>query len=279
MALFCGKTDNQTVFSKVLFCINEYGERIQPAKLSSGPVLRWIEIPTANPLGLKDLSLLTLHIWRRSRVTMAEIRTLVYFDLEATGLKSSGTPRVCEISLLAVNTNDVLDLHVTLMDHLKNRKTEETLFQVESLFPRVMNKLTLCVYPMATIIPFVSSLTGLDNYNLTGQSNFDKDIGHLLNMFLARLPFPVCLVAHNGNLYDFPLLKAEMEKAGTKLGSQILCADSYIGMKEIFKKRKEINEAEVAKKKEIERADKRKYIKSELEAVTELLKGRCQKHP
>ena len=55
---------------------------------------------------------------------MAEIRTLVYFDLEATGLKSSGTPRVCEISLLAVNTNDVLDLHVTLMDHLKNRKTD-----------------------------------------------------------------------------------------------------------------------------------------------------------
>jgi DNA polymerase III epsilon subunit-like protein len=202
---------------------------------------------------------------------MAEIRTLVYFDLEATGLKSSGTPRVCEISLLAVNTKDVLDLHVTLMDHLKNRKTEETLFQVESLFPRVMNNLTLCVYPMATIIPFVSSMTGLDNYNLTGQSNFDKDIGHLLNMFLARLPSPVCLVAHNGNLYDFPLLKAEMEKAGTKLGSQILCADSYIGLKEIFKKRKEINEAEVAKKKEIERTDERKYIKSELEAVTELL--------
>ena len=39
--------------------------------------------------------------------------------------------------------------------------------------------------------------------------------------FLIRLPPPVCLVAHNGDLYDFPLLKAEMERSGTEL----LCAN------------------------------------------------------
>jgi hypothetical protein len=43
------------------------------------------------------------------------------------------------------------------------------------------------------------------------------------------LPSTVCLVAHN-----FPLLKAEMEKVGTKLESQILCVDSYLGIREIF---------------------------------------------
>ena len=100
-----------------------------------------------------------------------------------------------------------------------------------------MNKLTLCVYPMATIVPLVSSMTGLDNYNLTGQSKFDKNIGNLLDIFLSRLPSPVCLVAHNGSQYDFPLLRAEMEKAGTNLGSQILCVDSYLGMKSIMMNR------------------------------------------
>ena len=40
-----------------------------------------------------------------------------------------------------------------LISHLQtNRNT------VESLFPRVMNKLTVCVYPMATIRPEVSEL-------------------------------------------------------------------------------------------------------------------------
>jgi three prime repair exonuclease-1 len=74
---------------------------------------------------------------------------------------------------------------------------------------------------MATVMPDVASITSLDNYNLSGQAMFDKNTGEMLNIFLTRLPSPVCIVAHNGNLYDFPLLKAEMEKAGTKLESQI----------------------------------------------------------
>ena len=112
---------------------------------------------------------------------------------------------------------------------------------------------------MATIVPLVSSITGLDNYNLTGQSKFDRKIGNLLNIFLSYLPSPVCLVAHNGSQYDFPLLKAEMEKAGTKLGSEILCVDSYLGIKSIFKERQQIS--------------------SELNAVTELANaGEFDKH-
>ena len=38
-------------------------------------------------------------------------------------------------------------------------------------------------------------------------------------------------------LYDFPLLKAELEKAKITLPSNTLCADSYVGIKEIFKMR------------------------------------------
>ena len=104
------------------------------------------------------------------------------------------------------------------------------------MLPRVINKLTLCVYPMKTIVPLVSDITGLDNYNLSGQSRFTKNTGNLINGFLTCLPSPVCLVAHNGNAYDFALLKSELEKVNTHLNTGILCADSYIGIKEIFAK-------------------------------------------
>ena len=50
---------------------------------------------------------------------------------------------------------------------------------------------------------------------------------------------PVYLVAHDGNMYDFPLLKAELENAGINLGIKLFCVDSYMGMKEIFKKKDE----------------------------------------
>ena len=69
---------------------------------------------------------------------------------------------------------------------------------------------TLCVYPMTTIYPTVTELTGLDNYNLTGQ------------------------VAHNGNKYDFPLLQAELHKIGGSLSSDLLCCDSWLGITEIL---------------------------------------------
>ena len=47
-------------------------------------------------------------------------------------------------------------------------------------------------------------------------------------------------MAHNGNQYDFPLLKAELKKVGVTLPRGTLCADSYLGMKEIFRKREEV---------------------------------------
>ena len=170
---------------------------------------------------------------------MSEVKTMVYFDLEATGLKSSGRPRICEISFVAVNIEDVLQLGLRLNE-------DRSLCEI-SFLPRIVNKLTLCVYPMAIIVPLVSDLTGLDNYNLSGQSNFTNTTANLLNSFLSHLPSPVCLVAHNGNAYDFPLLKAELENAGVQLGPEIFCADSYVGIKEIFAKRRNRFEREETK--------------------------------
>ena len=129
---------------------------------------------------------------------MTEVKTLVYFDVEATGLKSAGRPRISELSLLAVNIKDVLKMSEAIKDNIQNRTIESSFLQLRKLSPRIVNKLTLCIYPMATIVPLVSDITGLDNYNLTGQSKFNKSTGDLINSFLSLLPPPVCLVAHNG---------------------------------------------------------------------------------
>ena len=53
---------------------------------------------------------------------MPELRTIVYFDIEATGLKNSGRPRICELTFLAVNTSDVLDLNEKMKEHYAKGK-------------------------------------------------------------------------------------------------------------------------------------------------------------
>ena len=198
---------------------------------------------------------------------MTDVRTLVYFDIEATGLKSSGKPRICELSLIAVNVQDVLEM----TENVENRTIESKTFQVRKRLPRIMNKLTLCVYPMATIVPLVSDITGLDNYNLTGQSKFDMKTVNLINSFLLLLPPPVCLVAHNGYDYDFPLLKAEVDKTGNSLSSDILCVDSYSGIKEIFKTRKETKRVENEERLGVDWNEEEYIEKVEMDATTKLI--------
>ena len=124
---------------------------------------------------------------------------------------------------------------------------------------------------MATIVPHVSDITGLDNYNLTGQSKFNKSTGDLINSFLSLLPPPVCLVAHNGNAYDFPLLKAELVKAGTQLKSDILCIDSYVGVREIFKKERDVIEEETDTATDVKLTEENNVVKMELDAFSDLI--------
>ena len=81
---------------------------------------------------------------------MSEINTLVYFDIEATG-----RPRITEVSLVAVNIKDVSQIHYSLLSHLSKLEDKQML-------PRIINKLTVCVYPMAIIRPEVSEITGLE---------------------------------------------------------------------------------------------------------------------
>ena len=42
---------------------------------------------------------------------MSKIKTLIYFDVEATGLEKPGRPRVTEMSFVVVKAKDVLELY------------------------------------------------------------------------------------------------------------------------------------------------------------------------
>ena len=227
--------------------------------------------------------------------TMHDIKTMVLFDLEATGLRNSGRPRITELSLVAVNLQDVLgrdsrnlvketsthiisELH-TSINKFKIETSEQTdkvkvRLTLEALQPRVLNKLSLCFYPMTTIVPHVTALTGLDNYNLSGQPQFSGDTVRLLEAWLSRLPGPVCLVAHNGDNYDYPLLLAEVKRTGEALVSEILCADTWVGIREILQQR-ELDSCELVIKEELMSVNKliedgafeNEFSSSDLEAV------------
>ena len=51
-------------------------------------------------------------------------------------MKSSGRPRVCEISLITVDTSDVLDMHEPLLNSTSGITNE-----VKTCSPRIVNKL------------------------------------------------------------------------------------------------------------------------------------------
>ena len=55
----------------------------------------------------------------------------------------------------------------------------------------------------------------------------------MLRLFLSRLDSPVCLVAHNGFEYDYPLLAAELTRVGRTLPDTVLCTDSLLALRDL----------------------------------------------
>ena len=56
--------------------------------------------------------------------------------------------------------------------------------------------------------------------------DFDSALAKLLSGFVSRLDPPVCLVAHNGNRFDFGLLQVELQTIRHTLPSGLMCVDS-----------------------------------------------------
>ncbi|VFV17285.1 three prime repair exonuclease [Lynx pardinus] len=100
--------------------------------------------------------------------------------------------------------------------------------------PRVVDKLSLCVAPGKACSPEASKITGLSTAVLAahGRQRFDADLANLLQAFLQRQPQPWCLVAHNGDRYDFPLLQAELALLGlASVLDGAFCVDSIAALK------------------------------------------------
>lgn len=52
---------------------------------------------------------------------------------------------------------------------------------------------------------------GLDNLMLEHINKMDTNTVDLINRFLNQLKKPVCLVAHNGNKFDYPILARQLK--------------------------------------------------------------------
>lgn len=53
----------------------------------------------------------------------------------------------------------------------------------------------------------------------------------MINGFLSRNRSPICLVAHNGDKFDYPLLKAEINKTKSTL-VDVFCIDSLVAFQQ-----------------------------------------------
>ena len=143
-------------------------------------------------------------------VTPALFNSYVFLDLETTGLILPEDPksRITELSMWAIERQQFLNCNGT------------------KKIPRVTNRLNMCVYPSKQIHPMASIKSKLDNVNLSHQSQFDEDVGNVVMSFLNRLQKPICMVAHYGFKFDFPVLKSEMANVGkVRLNIWSLCND------------------------------------------------------
>uniref|UniRef100_A0A8C2VD10 exodeoxyribonuclease III n=2 Tax=Chinchilla lanigera TaxID=34839 RepID=A0A8C2VD10_CHILA len=150
------------------------------------------------------------------------MQTLIFLDLEATGLPGS-QPKVTELCLLAV--------HRCALESSAPCQGRPPAVPPP---PRVVDKLSVCVAPGKACSPAASKITGLSTAELVahGRQHFDNNLANLLLAFLQRQPQPWCLVAHNGDRYDFPLLRAELAMlglAGALDGA--FCVDSITALK------------------------------------------------
>ena len=171
----------------------------------------------------------------------AEVSNYVFLDIEATGLASANPPtRITELSMVAVAKAQF----ETLRRDLRQLKYKS---DPEAITPRVLNKLTLCFTPQTQIPHRVASLTGLDNFILEDQGHFDTDAVDQIKCFLRRLVKPICLVAHNGKVFDFPLLVAEVLGCGGAMeDAGLLCMDSLVTLKTIDEKELKVVDEEIA---------------------------------
>ncbi|XP_045455832.1 three-prime repair exonuclease 1-like [Melitaea cinxia] len=155
---------------------------------------------------------------------MVKIATYVIIDLETTGLprEEYNRTRITELSLVAV-------------------KRDHVLATGSGATPRVQHKLTLCFNPGRPVAPSCTDVTGLCNFLLEYEPRFNVETFAMINTFLNVLEKPVCLIAYNGNRFDFPILKNHLTKLSVSFSSDLLCADVFYGFINIIEKNENVD--------------------------------------
>jgi Exonuclease len=144
---------------------------------------------------------------------MEEIKTIAFLDLELTGIPNLefNRTKITEIAIVACSKQHILDQ------------------ANDANVPRVLHKLTVCLNPFKRINVDTTEVTGLDNYMLEEERQFDASTVDLLKNFFNGLRKPSCLIAHNGYQCDFPVLRKEILACSAvvpEVLENLRCADS-----------------------------------------------------
>ncbi|GFV06481.1 three prime repair exonuclease 2 [Trichonephila clavipes] len=180
---------------------------LQAAKFSATPNVSMSK--TDSP---QKIDLVSFKSQAQATPPQLTISSLVFFDLETTGLAyeiGKSNVQITEVSMVAISRKE-----------LEQSKYED----LRDI--RIIQKLCICIRPRSSISPTASEITGLNSDNLVDQQLFEPKAAELINSFLSHLPKPVCLLAHNGECFDFPLLKAEFTRLSASLSSDIFVADT-----------------------------------------------------
>ncbi|XP_061721124.1 three-prime repair exonuclease 1-like [Cydia pomonella] len=161
---------------------------------------------------------------------MAPIATYVFLDFGTTG-KNPKVDEITELCMVAVKRQHLLDTP-------RSRTT-----------PRVQHKLLLCfkVDKQITYVARSDGKGGFTNEDLEHESYFDMTGFQIIDNFLKRLTKPVCLVAHFGRIFDYPLLKRHLTSLNVKFSNKDLwCADTHLAFFDILQPEPAARAVEVA---------------------------------
>ncbi|KAG8129924.1 hypothetical protein E2320_016578 [Naja naja] len=139
---------------------------------------------------------------------------------ESTGLPRD-QPRIAELCLFAVHQSSLQPSPQTKGPQL----------------PRIIDKLILCIDPQKPFTLGAQDITGLSNQKLEEncKREINRSLMETLKGFLDRQAHPICLVAHNGLRFDFPLLRKELWQIGTDLPANTGCLDTLQALKDVLR--------------------------------------------
>ena len=147
-----------------------------------------------------------------------QFSTFIFLDLETTGLRKP--VEITELSMIAVERT-----------HLINSSKTKSI-------PRLLDKFTTCVRPKKEIESYASMVTCITNEDLENKKEFDSELGKIVRSFITRQQQPACLVAHNGDHFDFKILVSHLEAVGITLPESVYVSDSLKAFRKQHKEAK-----------------------------------------